>query len=284
MCRLRLTPSTCLSGCTFPNLPCLWIMPLPSYLHPLQQQPQGLASPGSPFAMGWAQVVPREEQGLYVIPSSPLYDCKFRVCSLPPSIQANNKNPKPMLGLSASFSSPSLKEPRSPIWLLYDKPIRQRLLIRLMKGEGIWGKRRREGMWQRPQWKRESTAPPSLLWCFIQSICKWASGNSINNKWEALDRGEEGRRDCSAVPCQQGSQAPCLINQGEPFSGGFSCMSIFRPLKRLLYHLANKRRRSEAFLANRSQPKRQSHYIKTQGLVTFIHLGLSIEVITQKIC
>lgn len=149
VCGLRLTPSSCLSGRTFPNLPCLRIMPLWSYLHPLQQQPQGLTSPGSPFAMRWAEVVPREEQGLYVVPRSPLYDCKFWVRSLPPSVQANNKNQKPVLGLSESFSSLSLQEPRSPIWLLYDKPIRQRLLIRLMKGDGIWGKRRREGMWQR---------------------------------------------------------------------------------------------------------------------------------------
>lgn len=142
-------PSTRLSGWVFPNRPCSFAdVCLSSQIGTACSSSHGASRlKADPLlsSRGWGSSL----VGADFIPRSPRWDCKFGDCFLPPSIQ-EDKNQETMLGLSELFSSPSLREPRSPISMLQDdKPIRQRLLIRVMKGEGTRGKGRREGMWQR---------------------------------------------------------------------------------------------------------------------------------------
>lgn len=77
-----------------------------------------------------------------------------------------------------------------------------------------------------------------------------------------------------------------LIKQGEPFLSWLYLLSHLYSglLKRLRFHLASNMKKFRDFLAHKSQPKRQSQHVKTQGLET-CNLSLSIEVVTtQRVC
>ena len=126
LCVWRLMPSTCPSGCPFPNPPGLGIMQtFASVARPVSSA--GAATgPHTSWLTLWHPVNRSSSLGgteplLY----SRIFSLRSQIqCLLFASIHLGKpQKTKPMLGLSESFSSQSLQEPRSPIWLLHDKPI-----------------------------------------------------------------------------------------------------------------------------------------------------------------